>query len=336
MPKKYNIKTKIDSTKPIMSNRESIETIKSKEPPIHPETRELAEKLELRKQWGQQVKTLNETGIIELLPKSQDIGIVDINGKEQPIPTYEQILESLNNKEQREVIKEKQEQGFTKLLMIPMGLPVSVIIDRYRRLIKSKHEQGNLESTDNEKLELDEETPIYLENPLSDPDIDSQLIYFPEQFNKQDHKGKTKQELIKQNQSWQVMLIEDMPDIPAENKGKTIKNRKQLEANKSPINYLKTTKEQPQYKHEQGPTMESELTYAITQLKEKNQVIDDWQGKGKACWLFGTYLPEQGSSGGVPDLYWYRDYQRARLYWYYPGDYNEHSGARSGVKIFSK
>lgn len=318
-----------------MSSKESIETIKSQETHIHTETIELAEKLELKHQWEEQVRTLNETGIIELLPKSQDIGIVDINGKEQPIPTYEQILESLNTKEQREAIEQKTEQGFTKLLMVPMGLPIPVIIDRYRRLIKKKYEEGNLKSTDNEKLELNEEEPIYLEDTFKEPDIDNQLIYFPEQFTP-DHRGKAKQELINQKQSWQVMLIEDMPDISAEDEGKTIKNRKQLEANQSPEQYLEAINTDKQYQHEQGPTIESELIYAITQLKEKNQVIDDWQGKGKVCWLFGNYLPEQESSSRVPSFFWYRGRRQAYLIWSYPDHRPGNYGARSGVKIFSK
>jgi len=313
--------------------KESIETIKPKESPISPETLELVEKLHLQEQWEEQVRTLNETGIIELLPKFQDIGIVDINGKEQPIPTFEQILKSLDTKEQREMIKEKLEQGFTKLLMVPMGLPISIILDRYKRLLIKKHQEGKLLSTDNEKLDLDEKEPIYLENPLSDQDIDSKLIYFPEQFNKQDHQGQTKQELISQGNNWQVILVEDLADIPAENKGKTIKSRKQLEANQSPEQYLQTIQTDKTHQHEQAPTIESELIYAISELKNKNQAIDDWQGKGKGCWLFGNYLKD---SGGVPAFSWFRGARRAGLYWRYPGSRDGAYGSRSGVKIFSK
>jgi hypothetical protein len=303
---------------------------------ISPETLELAEKLHLQEQWEEQVRTLNETGILELLPKSQDIGIVDINGKEQPIPTFEQILKSLDTEEQREILKEKLEQGFTKLLMVPIGLPISIIIDRYKRLLIKKHEQGELKGTDNSKLDLDEKEPIYLENPLSDQDIDSKLIYFPKQFDQKDHQGQTKQELISQGNNWQVILVEDSADIPAENKGKTIKARKQLEANQSSERYLKTIQEDKFHQNEQGPTIESELIYAISELKNKNQTIDDWQGKGKVCRLFGNYLPKEGGSGRVPGFDWCRDGRRADLFWDNPGDCRDDLGSRSGVKIFSK
>jgi hypothetical protein len=304
-----------------------------KETIISPETLELAEKLHLQEQWEEQVRTLNETGIIELLPKAQDIGIVDINGKEQPIPTFEQILKSLDTKEQQEMIKEKLEQGFTKLLMVPMGLPISVIIDRYKRLLIKKHEEGKLLSTDNEKLELDEEEPIWLADEFKGPEADDKLIYFPEQFNQQDHQGQTKQELLQENQSWQVILIEDLADIPAQGKGNIVGDRKQLEANQSSEQYLKTIQIDKAHQHEQGPTIESELIYAITELKNKNQVIDDWRGKGKACRLFGNYLKD---SGGVPSFYWFRDFRQAVLYWRYPGHRDDNNGSRSGVKIFSK
>jgi len=309
-----------------------------KELPISPETLELVEKLHLKEQWEEQVKTLNETGIIELLPKSQDIGIIDINGEEQPIPAFEQILKSLDTKEQQELLKTKLEQGFTKLLMVPMGLPISIILDRYKRLLLKKHEQGELKGTDNKKLELDEKQPTYLEDPFSEPGVDDKLIYFPEQLTTANHQGQTKQELINQGNNWQVILVEDLADIPAQGEGKTLRPssgqaRKQLEANQSSEQYLKTIQTDKSHQHEQGPTIESELIYAITELKNKNQTIDDWQGKGKACRLFGNLLKD---SGRVPYFEWGRDNQRASLGWTYPANRFDVYGSRSGVKIFSK
>jgi hypothetical protein len=109
--------------------------------------------------------------------------------------------------------------------------------------------------------------------------------------------------------------------------------RKQLEANQSSEQYLKTIQEDKAHNHEQGPTIESELIYAISELKNKNQQIDDWQGKGKACLLFGNYLKD---SGGVPYFSWYRDNRQAHLYWSTPANRHDHGGSRSGVKIFSK
>lgn len=36
----------------------------------------LAERLHLRDQWEAEVKALNETGVLEILPKCQDIGVI--------------------------------------------------------------------------------------------------------------------------------------------------------------------------------------------------------------------------------------------------------------------
>jgi len=279
----------------------------------------ICERLNLRQQWEQQVQALNETGVLELLPKSTDIGIVDIKGNEQPIPTYEQIIDNLrNNPEQLEILEQKAEQyEHPKLLLVPIGMPIVKLIDQYKRLLIKKDKAKQLFSTNEDKLELDKEQPIYQESPLDETSIDDKLIYFPESFT-DNPKGQTKQELIANHEAWQALVIEDA-DISR--------------TNQSPEQYLEATRQDKQYQNEQGSTIESELIYAITKLHTENQQIDDWNGKGKVCWLFGNLIKD---SRRVPRFYWHRAGRQAGLLWGASDRRIDDRGARSGVKIFKK
>ncbi|MCX6743985.1 MAG: hypothetical protein NTX82_00475, partial [Candidatus Parcubacteria bacterium] len=104
------------------------------EKPKLSETQERLEKLfELKKQYQEQVKALIATGVIELLPETGKYGVYDINGKECPIPSYDEILKRMELKEK--MLTKKKEQGFGKLLLVPIGTPLSFLIDRTRDLI---------------------------------------------------------------------------------------------------------------------------------------------------------------------------------------------------------
>ena len=56
--------------------------------------------------------------------------------------------------------------------------------------------------------------------------------------------------------------------------GKTLARRKQLEANRTPNDYLRGIGKEI-YDHESGMTPEDWLAFAITNLQEQNQAIDD-------------------------------------------------------------
>ena len=289
----------------------------------------LAEKLGLKAQWETQVKALNEAGVLEILPESEDLGIVGIDGKEYPIPTYEQIIESITP-EKAEILEHKLEQGFSKLLLTPFAMPLDLLIERYKRLLIEKHQQGQLLSTQGEPLALNEDDPLYKWEGYSGADVNGTLVYYPEQFDRENHHGQTKQELIEEGNPWEVALIEDMPDLKAEGAGQTLGGRTQLEANHSPNEYLETIQTNPAYQHERGITPESWLSYAITELQQNSQQIDDYGGKGKGCWNFGSYFP---ADSGVSYCVFNRGGRQAGLGGGDPGFQREDRSARSSVKI---
>ena len=297
-------------------------------PAEQPET-EFEKKFELRKQYQEQLKTLAETGLIELLPNG-DMGFYDINHEQRRIPTYEEILERARAK--KEFLEKKREQGFTQLLVVPFGMKLREIADRARDLMLKKHKEGKLKGTNGDKLELDEEMPVWMDEKYQagDVDISGDLVYDVEKFDKAKHGGKTKQEILGETNGWDIMFIEDMPDLPAEGKGKTVGGRKQLEANKTPEQYLKKMKEDEQYAGESGMTPEAELAYFMHYLQKNNQVIDDWEGSGKTNWNLGGYLK---SAGGVCCSFWSRSVRRLRLRWF---DSDLHFGiyaVRASVRI---
>jgi len=72
--------------------------------------------LNLETQYNRCFRSLNETGVLEILPDQEHLGILGINGEPYPIPEYRDVLESLNK---HEFIKNKIHQGFTELQLTP-------------------------------------------------------------------------------------------------------------------------------------------------------------------------------------------------------------------------
>ncbi len=307
---------------------------KPEQPKLSEPQEKLEKMFELKKQYQEQVKALLETQVIEILPESSDkagkgvLGMYDINNNECPIPSYEDILKRMEKN--AEFLAKKREQGFTELLLVPIGTPLSFLIDRIRDLIVKKHKQGKLLGTDGKKLELNENEPVCVNDIYKDADKTGDLVYYPQKFDKEDHGGKTKEELIAETGGWQIELIEDMPDLPAEGKGKTFAGRKQIEANQSPEEYLETQQTNKQYEGEQFTTPESQLSYFMQYLQKHNQVIDDWQGQGKTCWNAGAYFK---GSGLVPDGDWNRSAKQFYLHRNRPDARGGNDAARSSVII---
>ena len=296
---------------------------------------------ELKTQYETQAKALNQAGILEILPNKEEIGGLGIDGKEYPIPTQEAIEQLI--RQSPEKYQAKIEQGFSQILMVPLAMPLDRQIEILKQNILKHHQEGKLLATKekptdpDEKLDLDANQPVRVWDEWRGSDVSGQTVYFPKSFDQNNHQGKTKQELLdKQSQTqsplagWQVLLLENNPNIPAEGKGQTIGGRRQLEANKTPSEYLKLFQKDPQYAHEQGLTNEAWIIQFITHLEQTNEVIDDWQGKGKICYLAGSFNPSSASRAvGC----WYRDFRRAYLYGGDPGNRADRYGLRSAVGV---
>lgn len=286
----------------------------------------LAERLSLKDQWKAQVRVLYKSGILENLPVNPEknrftpeLGIIGIDGQEYIMPSYEDILERLKDPEKRKLIETKADQGFTKLQLVPFAMPLTVLIQCYKEVLLKTHKESGIKATDGMMLELDTDNPLSVwedlvqcDNPDTPPN--KQMEYGVITYDaptKEARGGQYKSELLQNpDNAWHITLIEDSPNLPAENQGQIIAGRKQIEANKTSKDYLKLLQTQEQYQGETGQTPEEALTTWLIYLQEKHTAIDDPYsgGQGKANWLVGQYL-----SGYVPDFGWDRDFRRPNL-----------------------
>ncbi len=305
----------------------------------------LAERLHLHDQYLAQIKVLYQTGLLENFPVDPDKdrympeqGIVGVDGQEYSLPSYEDILNKLKDPEKRKIIEKKAEQGFTQLRLVPFALPLSIQIQRYKETLLKVHQESGIKATDDSTLELNTEDPLYIwqdliqcDNPQTDPDkqMEYQVTNYDGQT-KDQRGGKYKSELLKQDPSnaWQFLLLENLPDLPAEGKGQTINGRKQFEANQSPKDYLKALQTNPQYQNEQGLTPEAALSDWLTHLQEDHTAIDDYQGKGKANYLVGQFV-----SGRVPAFDWRRNDRQPNLGGGNPDRRDSYDGFRSVARL---
>lgn len=330
--------------------------------PISPEhlppSERLELKLNLRSQYESLRRAFNEAGILQILPSEGELGIVGIDpehpdmAREYPLPSLESIQAKI--KERAEELEVKVNQGFTKLLLVPAASPLSGSVENNRpasglakvyadQLLFHHQNRGktiggrklDLLDSDGKPTDLDQGTPLWTWDAYQNADSEGKIVYYPKQFDQKNHGGITKQELVKGTLNtsfpgWQVRLVEDLPNLPGQGQGKTIGGRKQVEANQTPMEYLKQSQTQKEYINEEGATPEEWLALATLHLKETNQVLDDYQGKGKLSYLTGAYFP---ASGSVPGAYWDRNDRRAGLSGGDPGGRDEDYSVRRSVGV---
>lgn len=289
--------------------------------------------LNLKFQYDRIVESLYATGV---LLGNVDLEIMGIDKEFYPVPSYEKILEVLIKKQS--IIQEKISQGFTQLQLTPIATPIEILKDRYAMLL-IKHKQENqlfaTRKNPNDKpipLDLDTTNPIYIYQEFINGEQSGDLIYYPQQFQKDNHGGLTKPELILKLQNspcpgWNVLLLEDNAFLPQENQGKTINGRKQIENGKTPIDYLNLLQTQKPYHNESGLTIEDWLTQAILRLQTRDEVINDFND-GNSTFLIGNFLKE----GFLPRGCWDRYRRACVIRDDFPGYRYTSYGVRSAVR----
>jgi hypothetical protein len=298
--------------------------------PLEIQREALAEQLKLREQWEDQVKALNEAGVLEILPETLDIGIAkdhSLDGADHPIPTFDEIKAGLTA--EKIIIRERQaKDGLDLDLLHSNAVTLDHLITCYRNLVLKKYKEGKLFGTDGTPLELDENQPIYVWDKYIGADREDEkgqarLVSYPEKYDKDNHNGKTDQQLIREGRAWEMRPMADT-EIPATGQGATQNQERgldtehiPLEAGKTSEQYLNDLKMRP---NEYGITLKAELFYAIIKLQRDNVVIDDpyadqndKQGQGKVCFCAGSYYYDTDGSF-VPYFYWRRRSSRRRAY----------------------
>lgn len=294
---------------------------------------------EFTTQYENRSKILNKLGLLEILPESQEIGIVGIDGKEYPYPSQESIEEILRSK--KELFETKMLQGFTELSITPFALPLSRLTDTLKKQLIIHSQSGKLFHTKKNQadaseslipFDLDKDNALYVEESYDQADENGTLVYDVKEFSG-NHQGKTKQEMIASQMTmpgYLITLREKNVNIPRVQQGKTLYNRKQFETNKSPKEYLKAIQTETQYQGESGYTPEEWLTQFLTHMQETDQVMDDGQGESSASFQCGAYYP---ASGFVPYGDSNRGFRRVILRRNFPDFRNVDVGVRSAVRI---
>lgn len=302
----------------------------------------------LEGQYTANQEMLARTKLLEVLA-SGELGIRAIDGKEYQMPTVEQVKERLEA--YKEVVEQKAEQGFKKVLVVPFGLPLERLKEAYGHTIKEHKAAGTLKEADGSDLDLDQDTPVWVWDQYNQADLPTtdkakQIVYNPKAFDKNNHQGHTKAEILAADpsQAFQILLLEETPHIPRKGQATEVGGRTQLETDQTPREYLETLgKAGTNYAHETGLTLEAWLTHASLHLERTNQVLDDYQAQvpdpkdptktipiASATYLTGAYLP---AAGRVPDAGWDRDGRRAYLDRGAPGGRGGVIGVRPAVRV---
>ena len=277
-------------------------------------------------QYEEQLQVLDDAGIVDRLPNGKR-GIVGVDGTEYVTPTPTEVERQVA--ERAEVLERKFEAGFTRLLLVPFGMPLERLTAAYGEAIKKAHSQGKLLDVNGEPLELDTDEPVWTWDEMKGVDVDGRLVYSPKEFTDDSHGGMTKAELLQAEQvtpGWQVVLVEDLGNLPKEGEGKTIDDRPQLVTGRSPEDDLRELQSNPIYDEEVGLTPEAYFMLALTKLREDGRVPDTDTGTN----LLGAWLPGQRK---VPCARWRRGRRRARLRAGRPDDEAPDWGVRAAVRV---
>jgi hypothetical protein len=224
--------------------------------------------------------------------------------------------------------KKKIEQGFTRLLIVPFGLPIEELRRKYADRLVVHNLAGRLfaEGDSTIPLGLNEIDPVY---KWIGYDVQP-MVYFPKKFDPYHHKGLTKDQVVAKYGFWQVYLIQNLSVLEKNKEVLAFNGRQPLKRGLKPIEYLQKIHTESQYEDEVGLTPEIWLMKALASLEEKNQVIDDCQGYGILSYNLAAYFP---NSDRLSSTYWSRDNMRAYLVRSGGWDDSSQFGAYSAVRV---
>ena len=316
--------------------------------------------LKLKEQYDSQVEVAWKSGLFGEVSDAHGLPVIERGDKKYPMPNWREVQKALRKPENLEIIKEKSAQGFTKMLIVPFGYDLKTMAEKFNDKVMELDRAGlNPDGSSNpdkgifgaggEKVEFNREDadyPVYVWEGWDE----NQMVYYPKQYDKDNHGGLSKKDAIKINGAWQICFVEDMAVIPleADEKKDVIGGRKRIDRKGSCIKSQTGTPQIQQfhaamqdkekmanpakYRHEKGQTNEQCLWMQLTSLLEKEiPVLMDYEN-GE---FRGTYLTESYNiaSHGVPVVYWSQNFRQFGLYGDNPGYQVGDYGVRPSVNI---
>jgi hypothetical protein len=272
----------------------------------------------VEREYARCVIALTHTGILTVLPKSETLGVIGIDGKEYPLPTREQIVELFYHN--RELVGRKVPQGFNQLELTPMAMPTPLLIDRMEAAIIKHAAEGKIYQTRRSSsdslipVRVNTEKTVWVWDTLRQALDTDEVVYFPQEYSS-NHGGQTKLEVINNGHicavpGWSVGLVESLPIMPQQGRGKALGSRRQLEIGSSPRDYLRTLQTKA-YQGETGKTLEDFIIKFVIHLETANEVSND-RYDNNSLWCLGQYV-EVEYADLVPTAWWHRVFGRARL-----------------------
>lgn len=267
----------------------------------------------LREQYEAQLSLLRRTGLVQIKIEDDERGnpqevlyIKGIDFTEHPVPSFREILKHLES--EKDVLRIKIDQGFTKLLLIPFGISLD---DMVKALTKTILEYKKRNASAFRAGECTEQASMLIATEYTGADIACNILYEPKVFGA-NHKGKTKQVVLyEQNSSnvwhkgWRVILLQTEGDsdeiahVPREQKGierGSRNRRKDLEAGKNILEYTEElarhgNESSSPYIGESGMTPEDWIVAFMTHLEETGVFLDngDTAGAASVVGLTGAY-----------------------------------------------
>ncbi len=308
------------------------------ETPSFPQEQFLRESLPF--QFNTQTASLRAVGLLESILKENPLedddlvielqeGITGMDGRSYPLPTVEQIASHFS----QEKYAEKISQGFTKLLIVPFAYPLATICARYAQALFKHHKEGKLLDRYGFKLDLKTRQPLFIFYILDKSDETGGMIYYPKQFDAENHGGYTKQELLNDSNQpfpgFHILLIK--PDLTILRKGSadTEERKMDLETGKTPEEYLQIIQTDPQYCNEQGMTLEDSFILGLTNLHETDKVIDDNENdRDSMVYNIGIFNKDTDSAIGSS---WDRPNQQVNVRERYLKTRHKFAGCRTAV-----
>jgi len=282
---------------------------------VSSEDLEYADRLyHITEQYNAQVALLEQVGILE------GGAITGIDGKRYPLPTFARVVERLCDPERKILLETKHYQGFTKLLLVPFGMSLETLIERFKQFLL------DYKKTHADFL-LNMNSPVYVweERYMEGADLGDapQVVYFPEFFEK-DHKGKTKTEVLKEQTTpgWRMLLLQapgydgalgfrEAPQAGCETGQGEEFPRPDLKAGQECRAYLSIQREAQNdplssYFGESGMTPEDWIAAFMTHLQETGEPLDNYEnGTDSVIYLTGAFFPKR--SFHVPYVFWRED-----------------------------
>lgn len=244
------------------------------------------------------LRTLRGTGVLVVLPGSEGLGVIGLDEKEFPVP----ILGKVNDlfASNWEMVESKTRQGFTRLQMTPLAMPVHHLVERVGATVSEHAGAGDVLRTRRNPAEAgvpvrpNTGEPVWIWETVSKALDTPEVVYFPNAYDPDDHGGLTKAEALRDPRhcafpGWSVGLVEPIPVMPRQGEAKEMEGRWQLEAGSTPTEYLELLSTPP-YEGETGWTLEDALTHFICHMEETGEVSHD-RADGNTLWLLGTFMP---------------------------------------------